>query len=51
MMDWIKNSGVFEYGDFPKSRMCNMPNVDGVFDKTLGITQQQIFLPLKFCAK
>ena len=48
MMDWIKNSGVFEYGDFPKSGMCNMPNSDGAFDKALGIAQQQIFLPLKF---
>jgi hypothetical protein len=48
MMDWINNSDVFEYGDFPKSGMCNMPNPDGVFDKTLGIAQQQIYVPLKF---
>ena len=51
MMDWIKNSGVFEYGDFPKSGMCNMPNADGVFDSALGIAQQQIFLPLKLRAQ
>ena len=37
MMDWIKNSEVFEYGDFPKSGMCNMPNADGAIDKALGI--------------
>ena len=51
MMTWIKESGVFEYGDFPKSGMCNMPNVDGAFDTALGIAQQQIFLPLKLRAK
>lgn len=48
MMTWIENNDVFEYGDFPKSGMCNMPNADGAFDKALGIAQQQIFLPLKF---
>ena len=48
MMNWIKNNPVFEYGDFPKSGMCNMPNPDGIFDKSLGIAQQQIYLPLKF---
>ena len=48
MFDWINNSKVFEYGDFPKSGMCNMPNADGAIDKALGIAQQQIFLPLKF---
>ena len=48
MMDWIKKSDVFEYGDFPKSGMCNMPNANGTIDKALGIAQQQIFLPLKF---
>ncbi len=48
MMTWIRNSAVFEYGDFPKSGMCNMPNPDGAFDKALGIAQQQIYLPLKF---
>ena len=48
MMEWINNSKVFEYGDFPKSGMCNMPNADGAFDKALGIAQQQIYLPLKF---
>ena len=48
MMNWIKNNNVFEYGDFPKSGMCNMPNADGIIDKALGIAQQQIFLPLKF---
>jgi len=51
MTDWIKNSGVFEYGDFPKSGMCNMPNVNGAFDAALGIAQQQIFLPIKLRAK
>jgi hypothetical protein len=48
MMAWIKDSDVFEYGDFPKSGMCNMPNPDGAFDKALGIAQQQIYQPLKF---
>lgn len=47
MMKWIENSDVFEYGDFPKSGMCNMPNPDGAFDKALGIAQQQIYLLLK----
>lgn len=48
MMDWIGRSGVFAYGDFPQSGMCNMPNPDGAIDRALGIAQQQIFLPLKF---
>ena len=47
MMEWIKDSNVFEYGDFPKSGMCNMPNPGGAFDKALGIAQQQIYLPIK----
>lgn len=47
MMSWIQNNAVFEYGDFPESGMCNMPNPDGAIDKALGIAQQQIFLPLK----
>lgn len=51
MMAWIENIDVFEYGDFPKSGMCNMPNADGAFDKALGIAQQQIYLPLKFRSK
>ncbi len=54
MMEWIKRSAVFEYGDFPKSGMSNMPNqdlFDGAIDKALGIAQQQIFLPLKFSDK
>ena len=51
MMTWINNSEVFEYGDFPKSGMCNMPNADGAFDTALGIAQQQIFLPLKLRVK
>ena len=51
MMDWIKGSDVFAYGDFPKSGMCNMPNANGAIDKALGIAQQQIFLPLKFRAR
>lgn len=51
MMSWIGDSGVFEYGDFPASGMCNMPDPDGAADKALGIAQQQIFLPLKFRAK
>ncbi len=51
MFTWINNSEVFEYGDFPKSGMCNMPNPDGIIDQALGISQQQIFLPLKFRAK
>lgn len=51
MMTWIKDSNIFEYGDFPKSGMCNMPNPDGAFDNALGIAQQQIYLPLKFRSK
>lgn len=51
MMTWIKNSDVYEYGDFPKSGMCNMPNPDGAFDKSLSIAQQQIYLPLKIRSK
>lgn len=47
MYKWIENSDIFEYGDFPKSGMCNMPNPDGAADKALNIAQQQIFLPLK----
>lgn len=50
MMTWIKDSEIFEHGDFPKSGMCNMPNPDGQFDKSLGIAQQQIYLPLKLRA-
>ena len=48
MIDWINRSPVFEYGDFPKSGMCNMPAPDSDIDRALGIAQQQIFLPLKF---
>jgi hypothetical protein len=51
MFKWINDSDVFEYGDFPKSGMCNMPNPDGVIDKALSIAQQQIYLPLKFRVK
>ena len=51
MMTWIKNSEILEYGDFPKSGMCNMSNSDGAFDKALGITQQHFYLPLKFRTK
>jgi len=51
MMNWIKGSDVFEYGDFPKSGMCHMPNGGGAIDRALGIAQQEIFLPLKFRAK
>ncbi len=51
MYAWIDGSDVFEYGDFPISGMCNMPNPDGAMDKALGIAQQQIFLPLKFRGK
>lgn len=47
MFKWIEDSDVFEYGDFPESGMCNMPNPDGVADTALNIAQQQIFLPLK----
>ena len=48
MRTWIRNSGAFTYGGFPESGMCNMPNPDGRIDKALGISQQQIFLPLRF---
>ncbi|MCK8487538.1 hypothetical protein M0651_10175 [Paenibacillus sp. MBLB2552] len=51
MMQWIEDSDIFEYGDFPKSGMCNMPNPGGAFDKALGIAQQQIYLPLKIRSK
>ena len=51
MMHWIHTSDVFQYGDFPKSGMCNMPNGGGAIDKALGIAQQQVFLPLKFRTK
>jgi hypothetical protein len=51
MMEWIKNSDVFEYGDFPKSGMSNMPKGREVIDEALDIAQQQIFLPLKFRIK
>lgn len=51
MMSWIKSSAVFEYDGFPASGMCNMPNPDGKIDKALGIAQQQIFLPLRFCER
>lgn len=51
MMQWIEDSDIFEYGDFPKSGMCNMPNPSGAFDKALGIAQQQIYLPLKIRSK
>ena len=51
MQKWIKDNDVFEYGDFPQSGMCNMPNADGAIDKALGIAQQQIYLPLKFRTK
>jgi hypothetical protein len=51
MQKWINDSGIFEYGDFPESGMCNMPNADGAIDKALGIAQQQIYLPLKFRTK
>lgn len=51
MMDWIRHSDVFEYGDFEKGGMCNMPNGDGAFDKAMGVAQQQIFLPLKLRSK
>ena len=46
MMRWIEESPAFEYGDFPASGMCNMPNADGAFDNALGIARQ-IYLPLK----
>ena len=51
MMTWINESDIFEYGDFPKSGMCNMPNAGGAIDKALGIAQQQIYLPLRFSIK
>ena len=48
MMEWIAESPVFEYGDFPQSGMCNMPAGDELVDQAMGIAQQQIFLPLKY---
>lgn len=47
MVNWINSSKVFTMGDYPVSGMCNMPNANGAIDNALGITQQQIFLPLK----
>ena len=47
MFKWIEDSDVFDYGDFPESGTCNMPNPDGMADRALNIAQQQIFLPLK----
>ena len=41
------NETVNDYGDFPASGMCNMPNPGGKLSKAFGIAQQQIFLPLK----
>ena len=48
MMDWISGNPVFEYGDFPRSGMCNMPAGDELIDQAMGISQQQIFLPMKY---
>ncbi len=50
MLEWIADSGVFEYGDFPESGMCNMPG-NRKIDSALRIAQQQIFLPLKLVEK
>ena len=47
MHRWISESGVFEYGGFPESGMCNMPAPDSAADRALGIAQQQIFLPVR----
>lgn len=47
MLRWIEENPVFEYGDFPASGMCNMPDISGEADSLLGMAQQQIFLPLK----
>ena len=46
MLEWIDSSGVFEYGDFPESGMCNMPG-NKTIDSAQGIAQQQIFLPVR----
>ena len=51
MLEWINKNEIFEYGDFPQSGMCNMPNPGGAFDKAMCIAQQQIYLPLKHRAK
>ena len=51
MFDWIRENAVFEYGDFPRIGMCNMPAADTDIDRALGIAQQQIFLPLKYREK
>ena len=51
MRKWIEDSDTFEYGNFPKSGMCHMPNGGGAIDKALGIAQQEIFLPIKFRQK
>jgi len=51
MLQWIEESEVFEYGDFPLSGMCNMPDEYGDVDQSLQMAQQQIFLPLKYRKK
>lgn len=48
MMRWIRESAVFEAGDYPISGMCNMPAGGSEMDRRMGIAQQQIFLPLKY---
>ena len=48
MLQWIKNSGVFESDDRPGHRgMCHMVGC-GAIQKALGFAQQEIFLPVKF---
>lgn len=47
MMRWIRENPAVEYGDFPRSGMCNMPGTRQI-DRALGVAQQQIFLPLRF---
>ena len=48
MVKWIKKSEVFEQDERPGHRgMCHMTGC-GKIQKALGITQQEIFLPVKF---
>ncbi|MCL2507861.1 MAG: hypothetical protein FWF05_01655 [Oscillospiraceae bacterium] len=51
MVRWIKKSGVFEQDERPGHRgMCHMVGC-GAIQNTLGIAQQEIFLPVKFKKK
>ncbi|MCL2638980.1 MAG: hypothetical protein FWD48_11505, partial [Oscillospiraceae bacterium] len=48
MFKWIESSEVFEYNG---KGICNMPSGNSAIDKALGVSQQQVFLQLKYRAK